>query len=140
LALQEKTYAIDDTGHLAEQTRFVPLTSMIRFTTRLAEEVFCDFGADFSGLGWARFKTALALRNRLMHPKNDKDLIVSRSDVELAKESFFWFCDLATRGMAAAVAAQSQFNSMARDFTDKLKSGDQETIDFYHEVLNSRED
>jgi hypothetical protein len=137
MALQEKAYTIGDDGRLTEHIRVVPLTAMIRFTTRVAIETFGDFVADFSGAGWSQLKTALMMRNRLMHPKRTEDLVIDISDVETAKAGLFWFCDLATRGMAAANIRFVQYNAEARELTEKLISGDVETLAAYQEAVNS---
>jgi hypothetical protein len=134
LALQEKAYTISDKGDVIEQTRFVALPTMIRLTTRIAEQTFSGFKADFGHVGWACLKKAIAVRNRLMHPKTRADLLITDKEVGTAKAGFFWLLALVVEGMGAANAALVTFNDEARTLVQALKDGDESALAEYRQV------
>jgi hypothetical protein len=45
---------------------------------------------DFGHVGWANLKTSIAVRNRLVHPKTEEDLIVDDNEVNAAASAFNW--------------------------------------------------
>lgn len=42
---------------------------------------------------WKDFKSAIKIRNRLMHPKESNDLIISDEELIIVNKSFIWFSD-----------------------------------------------
>jgi hypothetical protein len=48
---------------------------------------------DYGGEGWARLDRALALRDRLTHPKNVSQFHIEEKDLEDAQAGFDWFLE-----------------------------------------------
>lgn len=139
-AIQERSYAIGERGDLVEQTRFVPLTTMVRLTTKIAADVCPGFEIDFSHVGWANLKSAIAVRNRLTHPKSVTDLSIDQNEVLVARSGFFWLLALVIEGMAATNNEVVAFTADTRDLMERLKRGDQNAIDEYRRASESLED
>lgn len=133
-ALADTAATVDDTGRISTQKRYLSTTAMIRLTTRIAKKFAPDCAPDFGGAGWANLKETIALRNRIAHPKQQKDLEISKDDVARAISAFDWFVDVVT-----AVMAQSNdaFRDHVREFgeiADLLKAGDQKMLELYRQA------
>jgi hypothetical protein len=50
----------------------------------------CDSRVPTSESEWSDLKLAMAVRNRLMHPRKLEDLMVSEADVEAASRASAW--------------------------------------------------
>jgi hypothetical protein len=136
LALNERSYVITDQGDLIEQSRPVPLTASVRFTSRVAGELSPSFCPDFGEAGWVKLKEAIRIRNRLMHPKQSRDLSVSIAEMRTTQSAFYWLMQLATDGMEAANLAMVRFNDDAHELLDRLREGDEQTLADYRRALD----
>lgn len=138
-ALQEKTYAVNDRGDLTEQTRFIPLTAMIRLTTQVAERSCPGLVVDFGHVGWSNLKLAIGVRNRLVHPKTTEDLAITQGDLEIAKSGFFWLLALVIEGMTAVNDTLISFGADSRTVVDQLLSGDEKALADYRAAVDSQD-
>ena len=139
-AIQEKIYSVGERGDLVEQARFIPLTTMVRLTTKIAKEACPEFDIDFSHVGWANLKSAIAIRNRLTHPKSHADLSIRHDEVLIARSGFFWLLALVIEGMAAANNEIAVFTRQARELMARMERGDQAVIDEYRSAAASIDD
>ena len=89
--LREETFTLDDKGEPRVTAHHLKLAANIQFAFRMYAR-FCDlrFSLHTSESEWCDLKLAMALRNRLMHPKKPKDLTVSEADVEAASRASAW--------------------------------------------------
>jgi hypothetical protein len=134
-ALSETSYSISETGKLREQLRFVPMTIMFRFVTRLAEEECGHQIVDFGSVEWQRFLHSLAIRNRITHPKNLKDLTISDADIESVRDSLLWFFELNVLGREKLVSTLEEHLASMRAVGAALAKGNPAMLELYSQVL-----
>lgn len=127
MAFAEAAYTVTAAGEIREQARFVPLTAMIRLTTKVAQSYCPDLVIDFGLVGWEDLKRAIAARNRITHPKGDDDFLVRKHEIDAAKSGFFWFADMAVGVMEHAMKTVAEY----RDFAQKLIAGDPDARALY---------
>lgn len=131
IALQEKSYSAGGRGELVEQVRYTPLANMIRFIARVAVETCQVPEIDFNHGGWAKLQRAIAIRNRLTHPKSRADLQVSVEEVETAEGGFMWLLALAIEGMGSINERLIEWNKQAVALVQDLKNGDPVALEEY---------
>lgn len=143
LALNETSYSVNEQGKLEEHIRFMPLTSMIRLVTKLAEEHCPELKTDFSNAGWSNLKQTIKIRNRITHPKNMSDLEITKEDIALSQAGFFWILELIGKVMEASGAVLAQYMIDLRLLGEQLSNGDPKALADYqiaHAALNSQLD
>ncbi len=128
LALSETYYFVTEAGVVEQQRRFVPITSSIRLVTRLAKQISPEIEVDFSGSDWHRFRKAIAIRNRITHPKRPTDLSISDDDIKDVESAFFWLLDVISHVMAAMNEQAGRYLQFMRDFGNKLIAGDETAL------------
>ncbi len=139
LAFGQKSYTVDEKGHLQEVTRFIPIPAMIRLTTRLACELCPELLIDFGEQGWSDLKLAIKVRNRITHPKNLTDLKISDGDISMCYSGFFWLLSSVIIAMEATTGALSDYLKEITFITEKLKNGDEEMLRLYRIEMQSGE-
>jgi hypothetical protein len=89
--LREETFTLDDKGEPRVTASHLKLAANIQFAFRMYAR-FCDlrFSLHTSECEWSDLKLAMAVRNRLMHPKKPEDLTVSEPEVEAASRASAW--------------------------------------------------
>ena len=89
--LREETFSLDEKGEPRVTGSHLKLAANIQFAFRMYAR-FCDlrFSLHTSESEWSDFKLAMAVRNRLMHPKKPEDLAVSEAEVEAASRVSGW--------------------------------------------------
>lgn len=137
LALTETSYSVNDQGRLEEHIRPIPVTSMIRLVTKLAEEHCPELKTDFSNAGWSNLKQTIKIRNRITHPKSASDLEVTPEDIAISQAGFFWLLALIADVMEATKNASANHLAALRSVVEKLISGDPQTLADYQAALNS---
>lgn len=93
-AMSEETYFVDDKGKLSVVPRFQPLPNAIRLVVQMVKRYRPAYQVDYGNQGWANLKTAIEIRNRLVHPKTVEDLVVSKKEVEMTVSGFYWVLEL----------------------------------------------
>jgi hypothetical protein len=92
VALEERSYAIDEKGDVGYRDQFVPLAYNIRFTAKVVSRALQQpFEFHYGDEGWQAFRRSIEIRNRLTHPKTAADTMVSDDDIETIKVSSIWF-------------------------------------------------
>lgn len=99
-AMMEETYAVDVKGNVEAVPRFLPLPTAIRLVVQIVCRYRPAYKVDFSHRGWSNLKKAVAIRNRLVHPKTLEDLTVSDADINAAISAFHWMLALAIEVMS----------------------------------------
>lgn len=90
--LQEESYSLGDTGQLRVRQAHLQCLPNVRFAFRsLAKARGIDFRPNVSGKGWEALRESVRVRDRLMHPKDPKDLLVSDEERDLVSKAFRWF-------------------------------------------------
>ncbi|MPZ33744.1 MAG: hypothetical protein GEV13_22600 [Rhodospirillales bacterium] len=89
-AMSEETYLVDDRGNVNVVPRFLPLPSAIRLVVQMVKRYRPAYQVDYGHQGWANLRSAVDIRNRLVHPKVIEDLVVSDREVEATLSGFYW--------------------------------------------------
>jgi len=91
--LGEEIPTIADNGKIRRRRQKASFKSRFSFSVRAyAEIVRCT--EDIFGPGWQRLLEAVELRDRLMHPKQSADIIVSDDNISACREGYDWFASL----------------------------------------------
>lgn len=93
-ALMEETYAVDDKGVVRSQPKYLPLPTAIRLVVSIVQRYRPEYKLDYQHVGWSNLRTAVEVRNRLVHPKSLNDLSVSDKEVSQALSAFYWLLAL----------------------------------------------
>ena len=89
--LREETFSLDDKGEPRVAANHLKLAANIQFAFRMyARRLDLRFSLPTSGSEWSDLKLAMAVRNRLMHPRKPEDLTVSEAEVETASRASAW--------------------------------------------------
>lgn len=135
LALREQAYVISEHGKLRLQSRGVPLYTAIRLVVDQAALLSPRLAVDFSIQGWANFKRAIAIRNRITHPKPQSDMQVSDDDLATVAAGLSWLVATVDYVMASTNLALVHHDENARKLIDRLIAGDSEAIADYQSAL-----
>ena len=93
--LKEKSYDLDRRGKVTLQQKFLRLENNLKFSF----DVFArSFNTKFeiqleNDNRWESFLKAIEIRNKITHPKNETDLIISDTDLEHIQKAFHWFAE-----------------------------------------------
>ena len=123
IALSEMDYRVSDKGKIVRQARFLPMLSAFRLTTKIATRLNPHLAIDFDTGDWDRLRGAIAVRNRITHPKHESDLDIGDEDLTLAQGAFFWIIDATVGAMEAATDAFRQHNTEFRGILAGLIDG-----------------
>jgi hypothetical protein len=140
LAFAEKTYSVDEKGHVQEQQRFISMLAMIRLASRVAEKICPELKIDFGVSGWTDLQLAIKVRNRITHPKSLSDLNITKGDIEISESALLWLLKLMESVMTATLSASKQDYSEFILFAEKLRSGDEEALALYRAALMAEND
>jgi hypothetical protein len=136
-ALSETSFSVNEHGKIHKQARFISLVAMIRLVTRIAERFAPGLHIDFSTSGWADFKSALAIRHRLTHPKSLSDLDVDDASVHVAWNALMWLCNTTEMAMQHSLDQATHDLELMRTFVQPLLAGEQWALDLYHRAASS---
>lgn len=91
LLRQERREATEE-GIEIVRVKFVPISDRLTPVLGLFGRLFGQvFAADKSDRGWAAFREALGLRNRITHPKTAECFNVSGQEIATVEEARSWF-------------------------------------------------
>ena len=91
--LREESYYLD-TNKLSgvSSPRYTPVDVMLRFTLRsLASAHNVGYEMDTSTDGWRAFRVAIKVRNRITHPKDPDEFMVTDSELKDSIKAYDWF-------------------------------------------------
>lgn len=136
LALREKSYSVANDGEIMEQPRGLTLPTAIRLTVSQARITSPEIEVDYSEAGWSRLREALAIRNRITHPKPDNDLTITDTDLNTVGSALSWLLATNNYVMASTNLALVKYSEELRSMVDRLKAGDPDAIAEYQAALN----
>jgi hypothetical protein len=137
MALRERSYIVAENGDIIEQIRFITLRAMIRLICKQARLIVPDLNIRFDHDGWQKLKQAIALRNRITHPKSASDLIVSDHDLAIVSAGFSWISATVEYVLASTVLSQREFLVDQRALLERLKAGDAVALAAYRRAIAS---
>lgn len=133
-ALAESVFQISNTGKVSAQRRFVPFLPMLRLLFRISARMDSSLAVSFADGNWENVRIALAVRNRITHPKASSDLSVSQDDVQVSFAAYYWLLERTAEAMASANAAFAAHVEQFRTILEALKAGDPEMVAAYETV------
>lgn len=136
LALTEQSYQITANGEVVEAIKFVPMTTSIRLIVRQAQLIAPNLEIDFNDSGWQSLQQAIALRNRLTHPKDLADLSVTSTDLTTAERGFDWLLAIATNILSQTTHELALHAVLTRTLLSDLKNGDPAALAAYYALLS----
>lgn len=102
--IHEEAYSLDDRGNVRVQPRFVPAASNVLFAFKAyMRSKGCEAALNLDHEGWPAFRGAIAIRNRITHPKRPQDLVLSDEDLHTVDLGYRWFTALLARNLLNAV-------------------------------------
>jgi hypothetical protein len=116
LVLREESVEVDDKGRVKIKTNnfLSPKKNLIFIATLVARALNSTLRLDTGVHGWEALTTTFAIRNRLVHPKQATDLIVSDDELGTVAVAQDWFqrtyMQLVT-SISAALNAKGKINS-----------------------------
>lgn len=136
-AFAESSHTISDSGKLREQVRFVPMTVMLRFITRIAEAECGEQLVDFASADWTNFNRAIGTRNRITHPKAVQDLTLSDADIAAVQAGLLWLFGVVVNGSEKLKLLLVEHVQSMREISAALAAGDSSMLALYNSVLES---
>jgi hypothetical protein len=96
--LEEIQFALDGKGRAMTKPRLMRIKDNIRFTMNLLGRCAKPpFKPNYGDDGWQAFCEAIAIRNRVTHPKTRDDLWITQGDLERIDRGVKWFEDETAR-------------------------------------------
>lgn len=135
LALQERSYTVTHGGEVVEAVRYIALPASIRLVAKQASRIAPTFVLDLSGAGWQRLLDAIAVRNRITHPKALADLDATDADLAAVAHGTEWMMANGTELLDAIRTASRNHLRDVRELFDALKRGDPDALRLYHAEL-----
>jgi hypothetical protein len=92
--LNEHYKFIDKNGKIKQRYFRLSFLDNVIFTLELfAYSNYVFTKIDTKDHGWSSLKNLVAIRNRITHPKESRDLLISDNDIINAKGGYNWFID-----------------------------------------------
>jgi hypothetical protein len=79
------------------------------------------YKVDYGDQGWMNLKTAIEIRNRLVHPKTLDDLSVSDGDVKATVSAFYWVLALVVEVLREGNDALREERDLVREYVAEAK-------------------
>jgi hypothetical protein len=95
ILLSEVSYDLKHNGEPSVQTKYLQLANNLRFTAKVVQRLFhatLDLGVGTTK--WEKFRKAIAIRNRITHPKNIEEMTITDDEISLCKDVQHWFNEL----------------------------------------------
>ncbi|KUJ51825.1 hypothetical protein [Chryseobacterium sp. JAH] len=90
--LTEESYELKGNGDIKTGSKAINILDNIKFTFKTINKLFngnLDFGV--GSTNWEKLIIAKNVRNRITHPKNEKDMIISDDEILICEEVCSWF-------------------------------------------------
>jgi hypothetical protein len=92
VALENLTLEIDNKGDVKPRATFPNFLNNLKFVFKVySKSIGSDFQLSLGGIGWESLQQAVKIRDRLMHPKDPKELIITEKEVMITQNAFTWF-------------------------------------------------
>ena len=91
--LTEENYGINNRGELTKQRKFLPTAENFLFAMKMFLKTIPNVDVDIQvgSKEWQHFITALQIRHRIVHPKQELDLEISDDEKKLLLAVSVWF-------------------------------------------------
>jgi hypothetical protein len=115
--LKEETYNLNEKGDVTLSKSKLRSKDNLCFTLKtFARASKASFEIDRKSEEWGSYIEALRVRDRITHPKNSEDLIISDTELKIVQKTFIWYfaCMIALSNIAL-----SSLKSLLKDDTKK---------------------
>lgn len=123
IALSEINYQVNEQGRIVEQPKYLSMLATFRLTTRIASRLSPELSVRFDTSDWDRLRSAVAVRNRVTHPKSRADLQISTQDLMAVQSAFHWLLSTAMGAMEETNAALRQHTADFHAVLAELRAG-----------------
>jgi hypothetical protein len=95
ILLQDAIADIDSQGHPCLRPRYIRLKENLRFVSHIISNLYgVNMDLGLGSAAWQHFDQAISIRNRITHPKDPREFLVSHSDIQIIREVSSWFSTL----------------------------------------------
>jgi hypothetical protein len=121
--LLEESYELNDKGVAITRPNYPQIEKNIKFAfASVARAYNITYQLNFGDVRWDAFKKTLKVRNRLTHPKNTQDLIVSDEEAAIMMVAYIWFLS-SMKALVDEIGASLTFRAqelekIARGYSD----------------------
>jgi hypothetical protein len=92
VALEGINLRVTKEGDVESYSDFPKFLNNIKFSFKVySKSIDSDFKLELGGVGWQSLGEAVKIRDRLMHPKEPSQLIVTHNEIATTQEAFHWF-------------------------------------------------
>lgn len=93
--LSDQTYDLKNNGEVRTTTKFLKLPDNLRFTINACNRLFgCNLNVQVGDESWNRFLKAVAVRNRVTHPRVVADFEITDQEIDDCKQVVSWFNEM----------------------------------------------
>jgi hypothetical protein len=90
--LNETSYELNNKGEAYERPRYLKTPDNLKFAAKCLAKAFgCKIDLQKQPKKWQNFLSAIAIRNRITHPKKTDDYEISVQEVKLVRNVSYWF-------------------------------------------------
>jgi hypothetical protein len=90
--LSEESYDLNDKGEPITKAQYHQLPKNLKFAFKTMARVFdAKYDLKVNDNGWTTFLEAIKIRNRVTHPKQIQDIIISDKEMHVLGEATLWF-------------------------------------------------
>lgn len=89
--LNDSDFTLTENGDIKEKRAFIHLKTNIQYAFKVASEVYFSSYKLDKGSGWLCFLRSVKVRNRITHPKDPVEMIISDNEVADVKATLIWF-------------------------------------------------
>lgn len=119
--LRDETYTIGKDGTIAATQRFASFEASVLFLVNLYVLPLREgrLAVKRDAKEWHDLKVALAVRNRITHPKREADLQISAKEMEATKRTVFWLFDTIHEADGRHIRRKREREEKRHDFAQK---------------------
>lgn len=114
--LSEESFELNDKGEPISKTQYVQLPKNLKFAFGSMAKVFdAEYDLKINDNGWATFLAAIRIRNRITHPKQVQDIVISDKEMDVLGKATLWFADSVLILLQAANTSVRNKNSLSKE-------------------------
>jgi len=111
LLLLDSSAEMSSKGESDLRTKFIRLEDNLRFTANMLKKVYgVTITLGIGSANWDKFQKAIAIRNRITHPKAIEDFVIDSEDLSMLRDVRGWFCQMIADSVNGIVQAVNRAN------------------------------
>ncbi|MGG4095304.1 hypothetical protein [Paenibacillus lautus] len=88
--LNDETYFLNNKAEASVRQNFLPVADNFKFAIKMYLKLNPNKELELDTLGWDYFKKAIAIRNKIVHPKLLDDFVISDSELKIVEKAYVW--------------------------------------------------